>query len=205
MSAEFVPMTTFFQERMERGNVRVEPIEVSESEAKWSQLRASVKGGLESLAAVNAGRYVRLVVGGEIMMSDTQMEQRTNRYFVRNAHGDVLIAGLGIGMILVPLAKSGKVKSIVVVEKSEDVIALVEPRMPDEVRAITKVVHADVMTWTPPRGALFDWIYFDIWPTVSGDNLRDMKALHRRFARRVKADGRGRGRIQSWCRKLCES
>mgnify|MGYP000786328328 FL=1 len=36
-------------------------------------------------------------------MSDTPMEKETNRDFVHNAHGNVLIGGLGIGLIILAI------------------------------------------------------------------------------------------------------
>lgn len=52
------------------------------------------------LSGVNPGNYVRLMHRGEVVMSDTYMEKRTNSGFCANAYGDVLIGGLGIGMII---------------------------------------------------------------------------------------------------------
>ena len=49
---------------------------------------------------VPPGRYARLFVNGTMFMSDTPMERNTNYAVVRNAHGNVLIAGLGIGLRL---------------------------------------------------------------------------------------------------------
>nr|DAO26089.1 MAG TPA: hypothetical protein [Bacteriophage sp.]DAW88763.1 MAG TPA: hypothetical protein [Bacteriophage sp.] len=49
------------------------------------------------------GRYIRLINGCDCVMSDTPMEKETNRDFVHNAHGNVLIGGLGIGLIILAI------------------------------------------------------------------------------------------------------
>jgi spermidine synthase len=116
------------------------------------------------------------------------MERNTNREFCKRANGDVMIAGLGIGLVLYNLrmsVASGKVKSITVIEKYQDVIDLVAPKfegMP------IRYVCADALEYMPKEGESYDTIYFDIWPTISYENLTDMRKLRRRWARRLRRD-----------------
>lgn len=133
------------------------------------------------------GHYARLTVRGQLMMTDTYMEKRTNRAFLDAARGDVLIAGLGLGMIVHPvLAKEG-VTSVTVVEKYADVIDLIRPTLPASDKLT--LVEADIFTWQPEKGRRWHCIYFDIWPDITTDNLKQMETLHRRFGRRKKPDG----------------
>jgi spermidine synthase len=129
--------------------------------------------------AVQAGGYCQLKVGGILMMSDTQMEQRTNREVVHKARGRVLISGLGIGMILVPILAKPEVTSVTVLELSQDVIDLVLPHVADP---RLEVIQADVFGYKPPKGAKYDVIYHDIWPELSTDTLKEMTKLHRKYA-----------------------
>ncbi len=78
---------------------------------------------------ISDGTYARLWVNGDVMMSDTDMELRTNREPVRDARGDVLIGGLGLGMITLPILLNPAVTSVTVIELSQDVIDLVEPHL----------------------------------------------------------------------------
>lgn len=160
----------------ESGNVRIKHITVSEADSKFTSIRALMKGPSEYVAP---GQYVQLFVNGALMMSDTQMEKRSNIYAVRNATGHMLIAGLGIGMIVHAIAKKSDVRSITIIEKSPDVIKLVAPTLPKK----AKVIEGDIFTWTPAKGAKYDSIYFDIWADICTDNLEDMAKLNRRFAR----------------------
>ena len=126
------------------------------------------------------------------MMSDGDMEHRSNYRPTSRMNGDVLIAGLGIGMILVPILRNPKVKSVVVLEKYQDVIDLVEPPLRKALGAdATKltVLCADVFDWEIPRDQKFDSIYFDIWPNICTDQLKDITKLKRKFCRRVRQGG----------------
>ena len=132
---------------------------------------------------VKPGPITRLAIGGTLFMTDAEMEKITSAEVVIKGKGRVLIAGLGLGMVLHPLAAKEDVYSIVVVEKNLDVIKLVGPTVPEKVR----VVHGDIFEVSPTllvvkAGGRFDTIFFDIWPHIATANLPDMARLHRRFA-----------------------
>src|SRR5215469_6680984 len=160
---------------------------------------------LDSLASLHVdeaewvppGDYVRLKVNGETMMSNTPMEKRTNLYFVERAKGDVLIAGLGLGMILGAVLKKPTVNSVTVVEKYQDVIDLVAKH---HGHFKLTVVQADIHEYTPAPHARFDTIYFDIWPNSNVEHLPEMEALRKQFRPWLRLGGW----INSWTYdKLC--
>lgn len=162
------------------GVATVSHFSVDEERARFANVRSMINRE-ESFMRLSAGDYVRLVVNGELMMSDTDMEKRTNAEFIENAKGRVMIAGLGIGLILENLRDkiaNGVVTSIVVYEKYQDVIDLVGHRYKD----LPIEIHCeDIMEYRPKKGEVYDTIYFDIWPTISTDNLDDMRKLHLRW------------------------
>lgn len=158
--------------------------EITKEEAEFGNLRAAIHGmGRDT---VRPGRYAKLLVGGRLMMSDTDMEWQTSRNFIWRAHGDVLVAGLGLGLVLVPVLAKPEVKSVLVIEKSQDVVDLVLPHL-QKLPGAEKlaVVVADALEWRLPKGQIWDTIFFDIWPNVCEDNLVEMTRLKRRFARRL--------------------
>ena len=79
---------------------------------------------------ISAGRYVKLSHKGKCVMSDTDMEKRTNSSFVINAHGKVLIGGLGIGLILLAVQDKAEVEKITVIEKKEKSLTLWQVSFP---------------------------------------------------------------------------
>ena len=134
---------------------------------------------------IPSGEYVRLSHCGTCVMSDTPMEKRTNAKFVENAHGDILVGGLGIGMILLAIQDKKEVKSITVVEKSPEVIEMVASQLP--LNEKVTIVNADVFTWKPSKGQKFDCVYMDIWDSINSDVYHEeMKPLKRKYGHYLK-------------------
>lgn len=162
-----------FPRKLEKGVAVVDPITVDKHTARMSNLSHN-----PGITSVNEGKYTRLKVGGVTMMSNTRMEVTSNSEVVRRAHGRVLISGLGLGVILLPILRKPEVTSVLVVEKCQDVIDLVLPKV--KRRKLT-VVQGDIFEWKPTKGTKFNVIYHDIWPNICVDNLPEMAKLHQKF------------------------
>lgn len=175
----------------EHGLAKIDHYEVS----KWESQMSSLRGGL---SYCYEGKYARLLVGGRLMMSDTRMEHMTNYEVVRMARGNVMVAGLGLGMILHPILSKESVTSVTVVEKYADVIALVGPSVQHPKLTI---VNADIFSWKPAKGTKFDCLYFDIWADQSTDDLESMRKLHCRFRPYKHVDGW----MESWRRNYLKA
>jgi spermidine synthase len=188
----FTDMTEVVPEG-QKGLAKIEHFEVSKADAAFARIRSMAHPD----EYVEEGRYVRLYIGSTLMMTDTVMERGSNARVVHRSVGNVLIAGLGVGLILVPILAKKEVKSVTVVEKYRDVIDLVEPPLL-KVKGSKKlkVVEADIFEWKPEKGTKFDVIYFDIWPNICTDALPEMAKLHRKFSR-FKVMG---GWMDSWQR-----
>jgi spermidine synthase len=115
--------------------------------------------------AVIAGGYTKLTCDGAIVMSDTPAEMADHFQFYRKAKGHVLIAGLGLGMVANAVANKPDVKSVTILEISEDVIKLVGHTLHKK----CTVVHADVMEYKPTRK--YDYMWIDIWNDICKENL----------------------------------
>lgn len=186
-----------YQEKEQVGIAEVSKCTISEEMARFENTRYLFQEN-GRIMQVSAGTYARLIVGGTLMMSDTDMEQRTNRDFVENAKGDVMIAGLGLGLIIYNLKdKIDKniVRTITVYEKYQDVIDLILPKFKDYP---LHVVKQDILEYKPPKEERYDTIYFDIWPCISYENHDDMVKLHRRWQSHKRAGGW----MSSWCKDL---
>ena len=133
---------------------------------------------------ISPGTYVRLMCAGEVVMSNTNMEKRTNFSFCHDAHGDILIGGLGIGMIILAIQDKPEVKSITVIEKNEEVIEMVASQL--NFNEKVNIIHADVFDWRPDKGNKYDMSYMDIWSYINEDVYEEMKQLKRKYARYLK-------------------
>jgi hypothetical protein len=173
------------------GDWSVETFTVSEEEAKFENMRAMFSF---STREIEPGTYKRLKRNRTIVMSNTPMEIDDFQRFVSFAHGNILINGLGLGVVLKALLNKREVKSVTVIEKSEDVIKLVAPYFKDK---RVKIVHADAFTYKSPKNQHYDYVWHDIWDNICSDNLLEMKKLHRKYGKRTEHQ-------YSWCRAKCE-
>lgn len=179
------------------GPWKIERVTISPQEAKVSAINS--KGRY-----VPAGTYTMLYRGGTLVMSDTPDEMRDHIGAVHQATGQVLIVGLGIGMVVQACLekKDGQsnhaVDKVTVIEKSEDVIRLVGGHYRKKYGDRIEIIQADIFEWTPPKGARWDAAWFDIWDSLCSDNLESMTKLKRKFARRAAWKGCWG---ESWCRR----
>jgi len=152
---------------------------------------------------VPAGTYKKLQHHGRqtIVMSDTPAEIRDHKPLfdaVEDADDPrVLLMGLGLGVTIKACFELGA-SHIDVVEIDPVVIAHNGTFWRDIYGDRLNIIEDDAKTWKPEKGQAWDIAWFDIWDTISGDNLPEMGTLHRRFARR--APWRG-----SWCHDLVRS
>ncbi len=152
--------------------------------------------------AVPGGTYTRLKNSQHsVFMSDTPAELGDLFELLRDAEGDILITGLGIGMLprvllseellghLVARSRlRGPITSVTIVELEQDVINLVGPSLEDP---RLRIVHADAFKWKPQKDQKFDWAWHDIWPKAPGeDEAKDIAELRGHYGRYMKKPGR---------------
>jgi len=179
----------------EKGLAAIQRFSISRDEAFFYNMRA------DDLLRIKEGTYCKLIVDGELMMSDTPMERMSNLDFISNANGRVLIAGLGIGMIINAIIEKQSVKEIVVIEKYQDVIDLVLPKIN---HPKLKVICADIFDYKLEEGDKYDCIYFDIWANICTDNLNEMKTLHKNFKKHLNTDKNDFCWMDSWLKNFLE-
>lgn len=149
------------------------------------------------------GRYIRLINRCDCVMSDTPMEKETNRDFVRNAHGNVLIGGLGIGLIILAIQDKEDVKKITVVEKNCEVIELVGKQLP--LNSKVNIVNDDVFEYKPLLK--YNTIYMDIWNYINKDVYnKQMKPLINRYRKYLVPKTEDENRyIDCWCKRQAKN
>lgn len=163
----------------EIGIAKIIKFSLNEDDIKLYNLRSILNS--ESFMIMRQDTFVKLYVDGVLMMSDTDMEKRSNIEFIKNAKGDIMIAGLGIGLIIDNLRKkiqNKEVTSITVYEKYQDVIDLIGPKFKD---LPIKIICKDILEYRPSKEEKYDTIYFDIWPDINIDNLIEIRMLHNRW------------------------
>lgn len=171
----------------------VEHMEITAHDEDYLRLRSLVRCSRSEWTP--AGSYMRLMIDGQLWMSDTHHEQRSNLEAVHRAHGRVLVGGLGLGMVVVAMLNKPQVERVTVIERDKRVIQLVATQLADE---RLEVVEGDVFTWRPPSATLYDTIYFDIWLDRCVDNLTEITRLKRGYARRLNRSSAGGCWMGAW-------
>ena len=142
--------------------------------------------------------YIRLMINGELMMSDTEMEYRTSAQFIRNACGDVFVCGLGLGMTTMQLLEDPSVTSITIIEKYQDVIDCVFPQIKkyDKDNKL-QIICADCFMYEPIKK--YDTIFIDIWAYINSDIYEEeMKPLKRKYRKYLSRFGKVANNIFVW-------
>lgn len=166
----------------QQGDWVLEEFTVSESEAALHNISTLQPG--RAHGRIRAGRYKRLAHRSRgVVMSNTPMEILTNREAYWQAKGNVLINGLGMGMLLEAILAKPDVESVRVVEIDADVIALVGPHFAADPRV--QIIHADAFAYKPEKGARFDFVWHDVWDDICAGNLEAMKALVRKYRKPI--------------------
>lgn len=133
--------------------------------------------------------YRVLSINGETLMDDGPIVRLSNLPFLFNAHGDVLIFGLGMGFILFPLLEKENIESVTIIENNKDVIDLISPILNNEIDSNKFVIkYGDAFTYYKNIDNKFDTIYFDIWNTVSEENQIQMNKLMNIYNKFLKSE-----------------
>lgn len=139
-----------------------------------------------------------------IWMSDTPMEIRTCSNIVDGSYGDVLVVGLGLGIMIQMLEEIPEVKSISVVEREKDIINMNMPYLGN-----------DIIVWRDDARKFYthqkyDTILVDIYPTISHDNIPLMNKVDENMRKLLRPGGEIRHWSKSeianldlsWCEKI---
>ena len=99
------------------------PEQVLEHKARWDKIGIdSITHGLDKLVVLYDNDITRRHGNNlySVVMSSDTIEHQSCKVFNDSAYGDVMIAGLGIGMVIIPLLHNPKVTRITVYEKYQN-------------------------------------------------------------------------------------
>lgn len=173
------------------GKWELSSFEITEKDAVYNNVNC------ERIFRVEEGHYRRLMCDGNVVMSNTAMEIKTNQIALRKCGKRNLITGLGMGMILHAILKQPHVEYVRVLEKSRDVIELIGKDFLDDKRV--EIIHADAFEYNLKDDEQYDFIWHDIWTFITSDNLLEMKKLGRKY-KKACADNQ-----EFWAKDICRS
>jgi hypothetical protein len=112
--------------------------------------------------------YTILKIRGKQWMVDDPLHWTGMQLLANKCEGNVLVGGLGLGLIVHALSRNPKVKTITVLEREPDVVALVQPLLPKKGPHI-RIFETDFYTWLrgrfygKPLSPQFDSVIIDFW------------------------------------------
>lgn len=166
----------------------IEPVEHPSGKVRISRMEVSLLDAAQSSyhrgGRVRPGPLTQLHIGTTMMMSDGYHEYIQHLSAIHNAHGHVLVNGLGLGCYVKAILAKPNVERVTVVELLPEVIELVAPYYTSDPRV--EIIHDDAFrrakSW--PRGSRWDCVWHDLWPSQLEAYLPQMAALKRSYARR---------------------
>jgi spermidine synthase len=141
-------------------DITLNPIEISNDiESLYPPLNLGQKSQGPYDIVIENGHLI-LLENLNVIMSDSNYEKIANSDFVKEAHGDVLIGGLGLGLIIKAIENKPEVTSITVVEISPDIIEMVQ--VESQFNNKVTIINKNIWEYKPGQGIKFDTLYIDI-------------------------------------------
>lgn len=130
--------------------------------------------------------YPAVIQNDTIWMSIIPHEIETMKEPIKNAHGRVLVLGLGLGYYLFNILSKKEVKSVDVIELDKRIISLFNKYLINKFPHVEKlnIIHADGIEYLKNTNKQYDYIFSDIWHNVGdGEMLYLMiKAFEKKFS-----------------------
>ena len=124
--------------------------------------------------------YAILYVLDDPMMSITPMEIQSHINPYLWSHGNVLIAGLGLGFIANQIVKKDSVKSVDVIELEQEIIDIYYETFP--LNSKLKIIKSNIFEFESKKP--YDYVYLDIWDKFSFERM--LKSTEDLIARKNK-------------------
>lgn len=196
---EFIDIEPFYPDFLQSENYvlfkRSYSSEEEASKAKFNQSVNFMK--FPNQIALNR-KYVTLlhINSNKAMMSNHESETKTNQKFLDAAKGDVLIFGLGIGLIIFPLLEDDDITSITIIEIDNGLIDMVGKIIKQkDIYSKLEIINSDAFEYNNLISKKYDTIYFDIWATIDEKAINEMYQLQSLYKKSLNDFGW----IDSWC------
>ena len=103
-------------------------------------------------------KYCSLYNGNLGAMIDHPTEYERNKYFIDTCYGNVLIAGLGMGAVILSIMDKKNVKNVDVVEIDKELIDIIKNYVPFNSKI--NIINKDIENFIPKKN--YDSIWIDI-------------------------------------------
>ena len=121
--------------------------------------------------------YPAVIQNDAIWMSIIPHEIETMKEPIRNAKGNVLVLGLGLGYYLFHILNKKEVLSVDVVELDKNVISLFNKYLKNKFSNLDKlnIIHDDAIECLKTNKKKYDYVFADIWHNVGDGEMLYLK------------------------------
>lgn len=122
-------------------------------------------------------KYLAVLDNDEIWMSVIPHEINTMKQPIKNAKGDVLVLGLGLGYYVFNILNKKEVNSVTVIENDKRIISLFNeyllPKFPHQEKL--SIIYGDAIEFVRNSPRKFDYVFADIWHNVGDGEMLYLK------------------------------
>jgi hypothetical protein len=126
---------------------------------------------------------------GRVWMSDPPQERMMMHANAMRSHGSVLVGGLGLGIFPQYAASRREVEGFTIVERSPEVISLIEPVLRESVSLPVTIIHSSLEEYLAECTDRFDTVFLDTWETLEPKRLPTVNSLRNASAARIREGG----------------
>lgn len=121
--------------------------------------------------------YLVVVKDDTIWMSVIPHEIETMKEPIKNAKGNVLVLGLGLGYYLFHILSKKEVKSVDIIEFDKEIINLFNKNLLDKFPHKEKIniIHIDAFKYLRETSKKYDYVFADIWHNVGDGEMLYLK------------------------------
>lgn len=145
---------------------------------------------------------IYLMKNNDLIMCSTEFELLTNKEFIENSNGDILIIGLGLGMVVYPLLNDPTVTSIKIIENDPTLIQYIGNKISsyDASNKVT-IVSGDAYTYynVMDVNEKYDTIFLDFWNQLNKENIEEVTTVKENYRTFLKDQN---SILLSWCEDI---
>ena len=155
-----------------------------------SEFELSYSGLVEDTTYETNKEFIALLnKNGDLIMSNHNLMLKICKPYLDEFNGEVLISGMGLGVLILPLLNDVTITKIDIVEKDLDIINYVYTNRLENLDVSNKinVINEDIFTFAPTNN--YDYILLNHWSTPDNNTLSEVSLLQSKFTNNLKENG----------------
>ena len=138
----------------------------------------------------------------DLIMCSTETELIRYSPFIKKSFGDVLLIGIGLGMVVFPFLDDPSITSITIVDNEPELISYVGSKIKEkDIQNKVTILNGDgyELYNDSSHFGKYDTVLLDFWTTITKDTLDDVFSMKNNYLSFLKDE---RSIIMSWCEDI---